>query len=380
MGLAAALAARAAAHAHVLLVEAPGELPLLLHADRCVRELGLVRAASPADADVLLFCGALGEGLSEPVEAIWKSMVEPRARAQVRRPADIRVALEAAQSELRDTAAQQESARSRSRAPALAPDNAVSGEEGDDGTDHGGDHDMDMDDEMDMDMDHDMDMSPSGIPLAGGAEDRDGLEMDVLHLPLGPILGHWPAGLTLNCTIAGDLVTAATVETLASSAWVPDALHSCHGLASVLSLTGWEAGASLARRAGDDVLRGSPDAGRDALRRLEVRLRRNLLLRWMLHDVAIIDAHTVQRHDLPLQLRGDAFDRLSALAELARQQLTEKKSDGDGATRGQEALLAALPELVSGLELASVRLLVASSIPLVGAPLVGPPGKQRARD
>lgn len=369
MGLAAALAARAAAHAHVLLVEAPGELPLLLHADRCVRELGLVRAASPADADVLLVCGAFGEGLSEPVEAIWESMVEPRARAQVRRPADIHKTLAAAQSELRDTAAQQESARSRSRAAALAPDNAVSGEEGDDGMDH----------DTDMDMDHDMDMSPSGIPLAGGAEDRDGLEMDVLHLPLGPILRHWPAGLTLNCTIAGDLVTDATVETLASSAWVPDALHSCHGLASVLSLTGWEAGASLARRAGDSLLRGSPDAGRDALRRLQARLRRNPVLRWMLHDVATIDAPTLQRHDLPLQLRGDAFDRLLALAELARQQLTGKKSDGEEAARAQEALLAALPELVSGLELASVRLLVASSIPLVGAPIVGPPGKQRAR-
>ena len=29
-------------------------------------------------------------------------------------------------------------------------------------------------------MDRDMDMAPAGIPLAGGADDRDGLEMDVL--------------------------------------------------------------------------------------------------------------------------------------------------------------------------------------------------------
>ena len=49
-------------------------------------------------------------------------------------------------------------------------------------------------------------MSPDGIPLAEGAEDRDGLEMDVLHLPLGPVLAHWPAGVVLRVTLHGDVV------------------------------------------------------------------------------------------------------------------------------------------------------------------------------
>ena len=71
-------------------------------------------------------------------------------------------------------------------------------------TDH-----MSDDSDMSGDMNMDMDMSPSGIPLAEGGDDRDGLEMDVLHLPLGPVLPHWPAGVVLRCTLQGDVVVAA---------------------------------------------------------------------------------------------------------------------------------------------------------------------------
>ncbi len=53
-------------------------------------------------------------------------------------------------------------------------------------------------------------MAPAGIPLAGGAQDRDGLEMDVLHVPLGPVLTHWPAGLVLRCRLHGDVVADAS--------------------------------------------------------------------------------------------------------------------------------------------------------------------------
>ena len=55
---------------------------------------------------------------------------------------------------------------------------------------------------------------PDGIPLAEGAEDRDGLEMDVLHLPLGPVLRHWPAGVVLRLTLHGDVVADAEVTRL----------------------------------------------------------------------------------------------------------------------------------------------------------------------
>src|SRR5699024_10599404 len=60
----------------------------------------------------------------------------------------------------------------------------------------------------------DMDMAPAGIPLAEGGEDRDGLEMDVLHLPLGPVLPFWPAGLVLHCSLQGDVVVDATASVI----------------------------------------------------------------------------------------------------------------------------------------------------------------------
>src|SRR5699024_755889 len=54
-----------------------------------------------------------------------------------------------------------------------------------------------------------MDMAPGGIPLAQGGDDRHGLEMDVLHLALGPVLPFWPAGLVLRCSLQGDVVVGA---------------------------------------------------------------------------------------------------------------------------------------------------------------------------
>ena len=36
---------------------------------------------------------------------------------------------------------------------------------------------------------------PGGLPMAGQGEDRDGLTLDRLHVPLGPLLSDWPTGL-----------------------------------------------------------------------------------------------------------------------------------------------------------------------------------------
>ena len=56
-----------------------------------------------------------------------------------------------------------------------------------------------------------MDMArPGGSPLPReGDDDRDGLEMDVLHVPLGPVLPHWPAGLVVWCVLQGDVIVSA---------------------------------------------------------------------------------------------------------------------------------------------------------------------------
>src|SRR5699024_7110981 len=62
-----------------------------------------------------------------------------------------------------------------------------------------------------------MDMAPEGISLAQGGQDRDGLEMDVLHLPLGPVLPFWPAGLVLDCSLQGDVVVDAAASVVDGS-------------------------------------------------------------------------------------------------------------------------------------------------------------------
>lgn len=54
--------------------------------------------------------------------------------------------------------------------------------------------------------------TPYGRPLAEVADDRDGLRLDVLPLGIGPFFSPFPAGLTLQVSMAGDVVTAASVE------------------------------------------------------------------------------------------------------------------------------------------------------------------------
>lgn len=61
---------------------------------------------------------------------------------------------------------------------------------------------------------HDMGGVVDGLPMAGRADDRDGLRLDQLHVPLGPGLAAWPAGLILRLTLQGDVVQQAGVEPL----------------------------------------------------------------------------------------------------------------------------------------------------------------------
>lgn len=55
---------------------------------------------------------------------------------------------------------------------------------------------------------------PAGLPMADRAPDRDGLMLDRLHLPLGPVLPFWPAGLVLHVGLQGDVVQEAAAEVL----------------------------------------------------------------------------------------------------------------------------------------------------------------------
>jgi hypothetical protein len=367
VGLTELLARAAVRRPHVLLVPVPGERPLRWAAEDALDGLGWSRAASPAEADVLLCCGSPGKELAEHVEVAWEGMPGPRVRREVSTVAEVEPALRAAAVELADVAAQRQDARSRP-APRLSSadegagsDNEMDMSERD--MDHGMDHDMGMSDggmdhDMDMsggEMDHDMDMSggdmagmdhsmhmdmgmelPGGLVMADRVEDRDGLRLEGLNLSLGPLLPHWATGLRLDVVLSGDLIVSAEVVRLDPQPEPPEAesLLALDALAVLLDAAGWSDGALRARRARTEG--GSAPATDDLLR----RLRRARLLRWSLRG-------------LPAPGSGDLVAHLDRLV---------------GVVRGEAALPSAddaqLARDVVGLDVGTAALVVAARAPL----------------
>lgn len=357
MGLRRSLGARAVTGVRVLLVEAPGWWQVRAGVEREVRERGWSLALSPADADALVVCGAPGETLRAVVERVWEQLPGPRARCEVvEGPAG--AGLDAVARALVDEDHQRSDAQDRALEPAA---DEGSGDMGD-----VGDMDMGGDDSGDMDMD--MDMAPDGIDLAGGFEgDRDGLEMDVLHVPLGPVLTHWPAGLVLRCTLSGDVAVEVDVETLDAAAPPAPAdlsevaligAQRCDRAARLLALAGSADHATGLRRVRDELLAGaSPEDVHPRLARAARRVTRSRLLRWSLRGLGPIDGDAAAGLGLPESCRGDVHDRLLAMLDEATGAL-----DGTLTRAGSVAAAAraALPSLVTGYELAALRLVVAS--------------------
>ncbi|MGN6302921.1 MAG: hypothetical protein ACTHN8_17700 [Angustibacter sp.] len=315
MGLTGWLEARAARRPHVLVVETPGWWHARLQLEAELGRWGGHVAASPAAADALVVVGAPGEQLTAAVERLWQQLPGPRARAQVTAPAAAPQVVDELVAQLADAPAQARDARDR--------EGFQPGE---------GDH-----------------MAPSGIPLASGADDRDGLEMDVLHVPLGPVLPHWPAGLVVRCTLSGDLVTEVDVDHVAASEPAPplpttselQAARYLDSALSVLSLAGSDEQRVTTRRLRDRLVLGEETVAAQDIQRLHTVLRRSRTLRWMLKDVG--------RHQ-----GTDVHDRLLATVEAARAQLEARDVP---APRLEPEELA---ELLPGVDLAQARLVVAS--------------------
>ncbi len=360
MGLRRWLRDRAVTGARVLLVEAPGWWQVRAGVERELRERGWSVALSPADADALVVVGVPGEQLRDVVERVWDQLPGPRARCEVAEgPAG--AGLDAVARVLVDEDHQRSDAQDRALEPAA--------DEGSGDMDMDMDMDMGGDDSGDMDMDMgDMDMAPDGIDLAGGFEgDRDGLEMDVLHVPLGPVLAHWPAGLVLRCTLSGDVAVEVDVETLdAAAAPAPAALSEvaligaqrCDQAARLLALAGSADHATGLRRVRDDLLAGaSPEDVHPRLAREARRVARSRLLRWSLRDLGRIDDEAAAGLGLPESCRGDVHDRLLAMLDAASGALAGTVVSAGSAAA---AARAALPSLVTGYELAALRLIVAS--------------------
>jgi hypothetical protein len=118
--------------------------------------------------------------------------------------------------------------------------------------------------------------------------DRDGLTLDRLHVPLGPVLPDWPAGLVVRVTLQGDVIQEASVEVLDAGRavqfeWPSPAARELDGLARFLGVAGWPSAAGQARRLRDAALSGYRiEAGVAVLLR---RIRRSRTLRWLIRGI-----------------------------------------------------------------------------------------------
>jgi hypothetical protein len=424
VGLTGQLLRAGAARPHVLTVTAPGATAVRLAAEEQLRRRGWPVALSPADADILLACGDFAGPMAAAVTETWQAMPAPRARAAAVRPAEVAPALDAARAAVADLAGQR----------VLAAQTAVRGAARDsphDGMDmsetpagHMGTHMAAMDmggmHGMDMDMDGapgmqmggmgEMDMGGMvvrGTAMARRGPDRDGLRLDQLHLPLGPVLPDWPAGLLLRLTLQGDVIQEAEAAALAGgdgSFWDEPWRRAADGqrvttaeasrrraaahldsLARLLGVAGWEAAATASRRLRDDVLAGKPGGGvrRDA-RRFTRRVGRSRVLAWLTSGLGVLDAAdaAAARVTGPAAAGGDVTARYrrwcaeldDAVAVLEDTSPLRPAEFGPprgwagaggppGTDEGPTGLVAVLPRLLAGTEFAGARLVIASLDP-----------------
>ncbi|GAA1823242.1 hypothetical protein [Actinomadura chokoriensis] len=176
--------------------------------------------------------------------------------------------------------------------------------------------------------------------MADRADDRDGLRLDVLHVPLGPVLPYWPAGLRVDLTVQGDVVQAAEVSAVdraGATFWTDDRRTAARldSLSRFLRVAGWEKAGERAAVLRDEALDGAPAARFEPFVR---RVRRSSALRWMTRGV------------------GDVRQRVEGwLREI------------EGAGGRPREPLGVLPSLLEGAGLAEARLIVASLDPDLGA-------------
>ncbi|TFD21526.1 hypothetical protein [Cryobacterium sp. TMS1-13-1] len=371
------MAGRATRRVHVLVLEVPGWGEIRMRVEAELARRGWTPAISPADADVLLVCGEPGQELECVCARLWSQLPGPRVRTAVITASDVASTLDRAVDELLDDARQHSDARARSRQPTEPHDEIAHTEHAaHDGSGESTEHDMDMD--MDMDM-----PTPGGIPLATSAPDRDGLEMDVLHVPLGPVLPHWPAGLVVRCVLQGDVIVSAQAEILpaahpSADGRVPDerrrladderrraVIRRSDAAASVLALAGWSLAAGRARRIRDAVASGTAplDAAPD-LDKLAQSISRSWTLRWTLKGITVGDTLTHAEGEMGQSGSETVRGRLIGWLDEARR--IARDDNADGANEPQDLLtlqrsrLSEIPRLLNGTDVATARLIIAA--------------------
>jgi hypothetical protein len=245
---------------------------------------------------------------------------------------------------------------------------------------------------------------PGGLPMAERGEDRDGLRLDQLHVALGPVLADWPAGLVLRLTLQGDVVQDVEVDTLTGEAgdgswwmqpWRDAALGEpvtagqaarrragahLDSLGRLLAVAGWVDAALTARRLRDELLAAVPGSQlRGPVRRFARRVGRSWTLAWLTRGLGPVPAgagRTAGVSGPALRADGDVTARyrqwlaevIDDLDRLDEQDLVGPAGEGprgrwDVERPPSAALIAVLPGLLRGVELAAVRLIVASLDP-----------------
>jgi hypothetical protein len=192
----------------------------------------------------------------------------------------------------------------------------------------------------------------AGLPMADLGPDRDGLTLDRLHVPLGPLLPDWPAGLVVRVTLQGDVIQEASADVLDAGhavpfEWPSAVARELDGLARFLGVAGWPSAAGQARRLRDASLSG--DSIEAATAALLGRIRRSRTLRWLLRGI-------------PAGSTGVAELLATRLAALE----TALGADQRAGTppEPQHAVgLAGLADVLVGAELAAARLIVAALDP-----------------
>lgn len=342
MGLTDAVRRFGTSRPHILLLTEPGGLLARLEVERYARLRGWPLTDGPADADLLVVAGCRGD-LAPYAERVWNQLPGPRACAVIGPQDDATPALERARRQLADVGAQRAELRTPDREVEPA---SLSGQEmgGHAGHDMGG---------MEL---------PFGLGMADRAVDRDGLKLDVLTVTWGPALPWWPVGLTVTTVLQGDVITEARVERVGDpdaerKAWsdLADRLGLARvcaaarldSLARLMAVAGWQRALLCAQRIRDELL---TDGDRAQISRMLHPLSRRVIASRPLAAMTS-GIYTSSGLDVPGRYRNWLHEATDAVDHG-----TPPPVDSVGA----QTVLADLPTLLVGTELATARLIVAS--------------------
>ncbi|MFH9819731.1 hypothetical protein [Streptomyces sp. NPDC017230] len=246
---------------------------------------------------------------------------------------------------------------------------------------------------------------PGGLPMAESGEDRDGLMLDRLHVPLGPFLADWPTGLVIRAVLQGDVIQQADLDGPPSNGsadafWARPWIRAAAGeavyageaarwraaahldsLGRLLSVAGWPAQSVEARRLRDDLLdQAQTKEVLPRVERLARRVGRSRTLYWLsrgIGPVSTADARAAgvsgpaarAGGDVPARYRkwltdvvGDV-QRLDDTAPLDPATQESPRGRWDAVRPPSVALAKLLPRLLDGAELSAARLIVASLDP-----------------